>query len=220
MAETIKKGDFIEIEYTGKVKNTGLIFDLTDEKLAKEKGIFNPHINYGPTVICVGQKDVINGLDEQLENKESGKQYAIELGPEEAFGKKNTKLIKTFSLTKFREQKINPVPGMQVNMDGILGTVRAVTGGRTIVDFNHPLAGKEIVYEVKINNIITNTSERLRGFLRLHLSMKEPEVEIKENVAKVKVKEELPKEFEKELVKKIVEIITPLKDVKFILENK
>ena len=59
----IQKNDFIEIEYTGKTKDEGIIFDTTDEKLAKEQGFLQENAAYGPVIICVGQNQVISGLD-------------------------------------------------------------------------------------------------------------------------------------------------------------
>ena len=45
---TIKKGDFIEMDFIGKIKETNDIFDLTNEKEAKANNLFNPKAKYGP----------------------------------------------------------------------------------------------------------------------------------------------------------------------------
>ena len=68
----IKKGDFIEIEYTGRLKEEGFVFDTTDEKIAKEHDLYNSKAAYGPLTICVGEHHVIHGLDEALIGKEKG----------------------------------------------------------------------------------------------------------------------------------------------------
>ena len=145
----IKEKDFIEIEYTGMTKDN-LVFDTTDEKLAKKEGIAQPNAIYGPTVICIGQGQVIEGLDKQLIDKEIGKEYTVELQPEEAFGKKSAQLIQLVSTRKFKQNEIMPQPGLQVDIDGMNGIIKTVTGGRTLVDFNHPLSGKVIEYKFKI----------------------------------------------------------------------
>jgi len=49
----IKKGDFIEIGYIGKIKDTGFIFDLTDETLAKKNNLYNKTVIYGPIIIAL-----------------------------------------------------------------------------------------------------------------------------------------------------------------------
>ncbi|EFK97351.1 peptidylprolyl isomerase FKBP-type, partial [sediment metagenome] len=50
------------------------------------------------------------------------------------------------------KDSIRPMPGLPVNIDGMYGIIRTVAGGRVIVDFNHPLSGKEIVYNSKLKN--------------------------------------------------------------------
>ena len=89
----VKKGDFIEVSYIGKVASTQVIFDLTDEKLAKEQHIYNPNHIYGPLIICIGEAQILKGIDDNLVGKEVGKTYRIELNAENAFGKKDPKLI-------------------------------------------------------------------------------------------------------------------------------
>ena len=56
---------------------------------------------------------------------------------------------------------------MQVNVDGMMATVRSVSGGRVTLDFNHPLAGKALSYWVKINRKITDTNEKIKIVLGL-----------------------------------------------------
>jgi len=62
----MEKGDFIRIDYVGRIKDTREIFDLTNEEVAKNEKIFNPDVKYKPVPIIVGEKFVIKGLDEEL----------------------------------------------------------------------------------------------------------------------------------------------------------
>ncbi len=213
----MKKGDFVELEYTGKIKDMNFVFDTTSEKEAKENNIHDARASYGPVIICIGQKHVIHGLDEQLEGKELGKKYHIELKPEQGFGKKDAKLIQLIATNKFIKQNINPMPGLQVNIDGLMGIIRTVSGGRTLVDFNHPLAGKELVYDFKINKIIKDDEEKLKALLKLQLNLKDIKAKIKEGNATVSlnIKQELPKPIEEKLTKNIKELIPLIKKIKF-----
>ncbi|RLE36859.1 peptidylprolyl isomerase, partial [Candidatus Woesearchaeota archaeon] len=213
----MKKGDFVELEYTGKIKDMDIVFDTTSEKEAKENNIHDAKASYGPIIICIGQGHVIKGLDEELEGKEPGKKYHIELSPEQGFGKKNAKLIQLVATSKFIKQKINPMPGLQVNIDGMIGMIRTVSGGRTLVDFNHPLAGKELVYDFKINKIIKDDEEKLMALLKLQLNLKDIKADIKEGNATVSlnIKQELPKPIEEKLTKNIKELIPLIKKIKF-----
>ncbi|WP_367884128.1 peptidylprolyl isomerase [Thermococcus sp. JCM 11816] len=100
----VQKGDVIRLKYTGRIKETGEIFDTTEEEIAKQAGIYKENGVYGPVPIAVGAGHVIQGLDEQLEGLEVGKKYEIEVPPEKGFGKRDPKLIKTFTLGQFRRQ--------------------------------------------------------------------------------------------------------------------
>ena len=68
----VKKGDFIELDFIGRLKENNKIFDLTDEKVARDNNIYNPEVRYKPIVICVGEKNVVPSLDKSLEGKETG----------------------------------------------------------------------------------------------------------------------------------------------------
>lgn len=186
----VKKGDFIELDYTGKVKGEEIIFDTTDEDTARSNDIHSDKVKYGPVVICVGQSDLIKGLDKHLEDKETGKSYTVELSPEEAFGKKDAKLIQLIPTNKFKQNKINPFPGLQVNIDGAMGTIKTVSSGRTLVDFNHPLSGKEVVYEIKVHRVVDDLSEKVSSVVELIANQK-PEVEVKDKKVSIKLKKEL-----------------------------
>src|SRR3989344_8057829 len=214
----ISKKDFVEIEYTGKVKEDNMVFDTTYEKIAKENHMHGH--DFGPAVICIGEEHVLRGIDKQLEGKETGKEYSIEIKPEDAFGSKNAKLIQLMPTNKFKQQNIQPMPGLQVNIDGIAGTIKTVSGGRTLVDFNHPLAGKELVYHVKVNKKITDDKEKLAGYVKLSLGTKDFSVEIKETDAKITLKTDIPPEAKDEIGRKLKELIPSIKKVEFFAERK
>lgn len=161
---TIKKGDFVEIDYVGRVKETNAVFDVTNADLAKQHHVFNPKMTYHSQIVCVGEKHVVPGLDAFLEGKEL-KTYTVSLSPEQAFGKKDPKLMQLLPMTQFHKENINPFPGLQLNLNGMMGIVRSVSGGRVIVDFNHPLAGRDVLYELTIKKVVTDDGEKLRGLL-------------------------------------------------------
>lgn len=216
--ETVKKRDFIEIEYTGKIKEDSIIFDTTDEKVAKENNLHGH--DFSPAVICIGEEQVLKGIDKNLEGKEIGEEYEFDVNPEDAFGRKNAKLIQLIPTAKFRQQSIQPMPGMQLNIDGMVGTVKTVSGGRTLVDFNHPLAGKELSYKVRINKKITDNNEKLSGYIKLALGTKDFEAAVENGNAKITLKNEIPKEIQERLIEKITELMPEVKKAEFNIANK
>jgi len=181
----VKEGEFVNLDYTGKVN--GKIFDLTDEKLAKENGVYEDNKKYGPVTIVVGAGHLIKGVDEALVGKESDAKFEIEVEPEKGFGKKDPKLLKIMPEKIFKDQQVRPVPGMNVNIDGILGRIVSCSGGRAVVDFNHPLAGKVLEYDIKINRKIDEADEQLKGLVDIYSGMnsKDYTVEILDKKGKV-----------------------------------
>lgn len=172
----VQRGDVIRLHYTGKVNETGEIFDTTYEEVAKEAGIYNEKGIYGPVPIAVGAGHVLKGLDEQLEGLEVGKKYEIIVPPEKGFGKRDPKLIKTFTLGQFRRRGMYPIPGMEIELEGsdgkkIRGRIISVSSGRVRVDFNHPYAGKHLVYEVEILERIEDPIEKVKALIELRMPM-------------------------------------------------
>jgi FKBP-type peptidyl-prolyl cis-trans isomerase 2 len=212
----LRLGDFIEIEYTGKTKEEEIVFDTTDEKTAKSNNLFSERMTYGPVIICIGEHQVLKGIDDFLEGKEAGKKYKIEISAEDGFGKKDAKLLKIVPTNVFAKQRIMPEPGLQVNIDGAYGVIKTVTGGRTIVDFNHPLAGKELSYEINVRKVVTDAAEKLQSFISLAFNMKKSAVEvtIENDNAKVKLPVKLPDEIAKKLSEHLVKL-TGLKGISF-----
>ena len=160
----IKDGDYIKLSYSGTVNEN--IFDTTDEKEAKSAGIHSPNAIYGPVTICVGQKHVILGLDEDLVGKDVGYAGDIIVGPDKAFGDRDPKRIQSFPKSQFKEK---PVRGMAVKMEEMgEGTVVDVIGSKVIVDFNAPLAGQTLTYHYTIEEEVADPLEQLRGLVRLY----------------------------------------------------
>nr|WP_087035809.1 peptidylprolyl isomerase [Thermococcus litoralis] len=189
----VAKKDVIRLHYIGKIKETGEIFDTTYEDVAKEAGIYSEKGIYGPVPIAVGAGHVIKGLDEALEGLEVGKKYTIELPPEKAFGKRDPKLIKTFTIGQFRRQGIYPFPGLDVEIETesgkkLKGRVMSVSSGRVRVDFNHPYAGKTVVYEVEILEKIDDPIEKVKALIELRIpriDFEKVQIEVGENDVKI-----------------------------------
>jgi len=215
----VSKGDFVELEYTGKVKEGLIVFDTTDEKIAKENNIHTPQGTYGPVVVCLGQEQLLKGLEEELEGKETGKEYTIELPPEKAFGKKNPKLIRMIPYSVFKKQGIEPQPGLQVNVDGMIGVIKTA-GGRCLVDFNNPLSGRDIIYQIKVNRIVTDNKEKISSFIKLSLNLKDVDVNLVENKAEIQLKQELPKEIQDRIKEKLLPLVPAVKELTFTTEKK
>jgi FKBP-type peptidyl-prolyl cis-trans isomerase SlyD len=220
MTEKIQHHDFIEIDYTGKLTD-GTVFDTTVEKVAKGSGIGNEKSKFAPLVVCVGERQVLPGLDDSLEGKEVNQKFEVNIAAENAFGKRDVKKMKIVPMSTFKEHNVQPQPGLQIDVDGEKGLVSRVSGGRVIVNFNHPLAGKEVVYEVEIKRKVTDKAEMLRTFLNstLRIPVDKIKAEVKEDVAEIKMPIQLPEQFTNGAGKKLAELVK-LKEVKFSVDKK
>ena len=166
----VKEGDFIRLEYTGKVQETGNVFDTTDENVAEEAGIKLDSKSYGAIPIIVGGGHVLKGLDEALIGMEEGEEKTVEITPEEGFGLRDPKLLQLIPMGEFKKQGMKPEVGMAITSDGVTGIIRSVSGGRVRVDFNHELAGKNLKYNIRVVKEIEDDIDKVKSMIELHYS--------------------------------------------------
>ena len=157
---SLKEKDFIEVEFTGKVKDR----EVFDSNIKKDLEKMNSNVPAKPLVFCLGQGMFLKGIEDFLTGKEIGK-YKIELTPEKAFGPRNSKLIQLIPMKVFMEQKTQPVPGAVFDFDGKPAKILTVSGGRVIADFNNPLAGKDVVYDLTVKRKVTDTNEKIKSLI-------------------------------------------------------
>ena len=219
-ADTVKEHDFVELEYTGKLAD-GTIFDTTSAEVAKKNNFHREETRFENALVCIGEQQVLAGLEQALKGKEIGKAYTMNLTPEQAFGKRDIKKVKILPAAAFREHKMDPHPGMQIDVDGQMGVVTSVSGGRVIVNFNHPLAGKEVQYEFTIKRKITDTAEQIEAYIHssLHVPLGQLHAEVKEGKATVSMPLVLPEPIIQALGKRLQEIIPVVKEVSFVKKD-
>lgn len=182
---TIKKNDFIELEFIGKANNE--VFDSNIEKEVKK---INPEAKAEPLILAVGQDMVVKGFDKALEGKEVGKKYTVKISQEEGYGKRFPNLVKTMPLKVFTQQQIRPEPGMTLALDQNLVKIISVSGGRVIADFNNPLAGKELEYEFTIKRKLEDINEKVNA-LQIFFFRNKFEFEIKDKKLIFKVDDKI-----------------------------
>ncbi len=212
MAEKIKNGDFIELDYTAKLVNNNMVFDTTIESDAKKYGIYNKDVKYKPLVVKVGAQHLVRGLDTFLVDKTAGN-YTVKIDSENAFGKKNAKLLRLISIKEFHKNEIRPMPGLEVELDGNRGVVRTVSGGRVIVDFNHPLSSQDVVYDISIKGIVTEPTLKVEAALNV-FKIPFEHVTFDNDTVIVKFKTEIPKEISETIITEIKKL-TDVASVEF-----
>jgi FKBP-type peptidyl-prolyl cis-trans isomerase SlyD len=214
----MQKGDFVYISYVGRIKESGEIFDVTSEEIAKKEGVYNPEIKYGDIPIIIGAGFVIPGLDEELEKMNIGEKKIVEIEPKKAFGERREDLIKLIPETEFKKQNINVKVGDFVNVNGITGRVLSVNAGRVRVDFNHPLAGKALIYEVEIKKQVTETKEKIYAILKYFSNLDESvaSVKIENGEAEIEIKGlQIANRVKENIIKAIFQWIKEINKIKF-----
>lgn len=180
---------FIKVSYTGRTKD-GKVFDTTDEKIAKFEKIFIEGKIYKPLPVVVGEGHLLSALDEFLKDMKLNETKTVELPPEKAFGQRDPNLIRLVPMRIFKEQKITPVPGMLIQLDGRNARIQTVAGGRVRVDFNSDLAGKTVVYDIKIEDEAKTEKDKILFLLeRSFNSVENFDIDIEEKKIRVEIPE-------------------------------
>lgn len=191
--KTIEKGDFILVELTGRVEDPEEIIETTDEETAKEAGIYSEDRTYGPRVIVVGEGWLLKGLDEGLPGLKVGAEAKVEVQPEDAFGERAPEKIRMVPYRILRSKGIDPRIGAQVEFEGRNAVVRTIGAGRVQLDFNHPLAGRRLLYEIKVLKMFETEEEKIRALIQRRVIGIDPE-KFGLRVFKKKVRIEVPEE--------------------------
>ncbi|MBS7606946.1 peptidylprolyl isomerase [Candidatus Bathyarchaeota archaeon] len=169
-----EKGDFVLIDYVARVAETGEVFDTTIEEVSRREGIYQEGGVYEPKLVVIGEGWVLRALEEAIQSMELEKTATIEIPPEKGFGNRDPEKVKMYPLRRFVAQGITPRVGMRVEVNGKVATIRAIGGGRVQLDFNPPLAGKTLIYEVTVRKKIETTEEKIKALIHRRI----PQVDI------------------------------------------
>ena len=141
---TVKKGDKIKVEYTGTLED-GTVFDSTNLKGC-------------PLEFEVGSGQLLQKFEEAVVGMSIGQEKQITISPENAYGQHKSEFLKDISKEYFpAEQEIEPgMFFMMVMQDGRQRPVKIHNISEDIVtiDLNHPLAGKTLIFKIKVIEIL------------------------------------------------------------------
>ncbi len=116
-----------------------------------------------PLAILIGHGNIIPGLEKAMDGHEAGDAFAADVPAAEAYGEKREGLTQRVPKKHFEGQRLEP--GMQVVLNTNFGP-RAVTiekVGMTVVDvdLNHPMAGKDLHFDIEIVEVREASAEEL-----------------------------------------------------------
>ncbi|HLC58266.1 MAG TPA: peptidylprolyl isomerase [Candidatus Nanoarchaeia archaeon] len=136
----IKQGSKVKVEYTGKLED-GSIFDSS-----KNHGV--------PLEFEVGAGQIIQGFDEAIIGMEKNDQKEVKIPAEKAYGTYNPELTRQIPRDSFpedQEVKVGMIVGLQLpNGAQFPAKIVDLNEQEITLDLNHPLAGKTLIFEIKI----------------------------------------------------------------------
>lgn len=181
----ISENDFVLINFVGRIKSSGKVFDLTRKDVADAEGIQSENFRFVPILVIPSSNYALKAVAQSLLGKNAGDKYTLEVKSEDAFGRFDPKLVKTFGMAAFRQNGVAPSPGDMLMLDDKLATVLSVSGGRVMVSFNSPLAGKDLVYEIEIVRIIEDTGEKCSAIFEHYAAKALESTDTGENAVKL-----------------------------------
>jgi peptidylprolyl isomerase len=190
---TLQKGDFILIEFTAKVKETSEVFDTTKEDIAKKEHLHKEGQIHEPELVVIGEGWVLKALDDALLKMDLNKPETVEISPEKAFGQRDPGKIKRVSIKQLYAKEINPVVGARIEYQGKTATIRSIGAGRVLLDFNAPLAGKTLIYDVTITTKLDKATDKIAAIIHRRVPVVEQDkfkLTLKDNKLTIDLPEE------------------------------
>ena len=116
-----------------------------------------------PLVILYGYGNIIPGLEKALEGKAAGDHVEVTVEPEEAYGERSDALLQRVPKKRFGDAKLVPGQMLMVQTEQGSRPLKVLKVGMSVVDvdFNHPMAGKTLRFEVDIQSVRDGNEEEI-----------------------------------------------------------
>ena len=134
----IKKGDKVQIHYRSRLHDKNEFFESTYER--------------EPFEIILGESKIIKGFEKTLIGMKVGESTTVLYSPEDAYGHYNPALIAVLKKSEFPRNSI-PAVGWMIKIGHITAIVKSIDDTTITLDGNHPLAGKEVYFEITVMKI-------------------------------------------------------------------
>lgn len=190
----LQKGDFILVDYNAKVKETSEIFDTTSEETSKKEHLHKEGEVFEPKLIVIGEGWMLKDVDDNFLAMEPNKPATVEVPPDKAFGPRDPEKIKRVPLKQLLAKDVhNPTIGMRIDYGGKMAVIRSIGAGRVLLDFNPPLAGRTLVYELTIQKKLEAAEEKAVALIHRRIPVAEADkfkVSFEEKTLNVEMPEE------------------------------
>ena len=144
--EKAKTGDTVRVEYTGKFED-GQIFDSNKGKELLE--------------FTLGEGKIIPGFEKAVIGMEVDEEKTVKIPPKDGYGEYIEGLVAEVEKERFPENLSLEVGRQlvipQENGGQLIVTITKVTDSKVTLDANHPLAGKTLIFDIKLKEIVKGT---------------------------------------------------------------
>jgi len=167
MTETaeFEEGDVFRIAYTARVGESSRVIDTTDADIASEAAIEDVEAT-GPTPVVLGEGHLFEPVEEAITENTVGDSIRVTVEPEDAFGAGDPTDYTNVDIDSIPEDLREP--GAQFTHNGRTGFIESLTEDSAKINFNHPLAGLAIEYELTVQERIEDPLERVQAVLELY----------------------------------------------------
>ncbi len=151
--KTVTNTSTVDVDYEGRLDN-GNLFDTSNVDIAKKEGIFTEERSYVPLHITLGEGMLIKGFEDGLIGMEEGQEKTVNIKAEDAYGERREDLIQRFEKDPERDKELQVGMMITVNIeDKQVPAVVTEVSDFISLDFNHPLAGKNLTFKIKVVKI-------------------------------------------------------------------
>jgi peptidylprolyl isomerase len=143
----VKNGDFVQLHYTGSLED-GTVFDTS--------------LDREPLEFQVGAGGIIAGFNDAVIDMEVNGEKEVTLTPDQAYGEPRDDLKRDFPATMLGDHQIEV--GQELRFASphgpVTGKVLVIEPDKFVVDFNHPLAGKTLLFKIKVVGITDQPTQQ------------------------------------------------------------
>jgi len=128
--------------------------------------VVDSNVGQAPLEFIAGQGQIIPGLEKEVEGMEVGEEKTVVVKADEAYGQRNEEWVETLPKDQFEGielQKGMTLYGQSPDGQTIAVTVKDFNDKEVTIDYNHPLAGEDLTFDVKVVGKRDATLEELAG---------------------------------------------------------
>lgn len=152
------------VEYTG--RTDGEVFD-TSRKDVAQKNDLDRDKEFKPVPVLIGENYVIEGFEDAVEEMDVGdSKQGIEIPPGKGYGHRDSDDVEVYPESEFSQQGIQNISrGDEIMVGQRRGRVVSAQSGRVRIDFNHPLAGQELTYDIEVVDLVDEDEEKAKNII-------------------------------------------------------